>query len=101
MDRLPFEGRSGHFHGAFSSNLQHSRKLFAFSANMLRFDFMSSAIARAGHFRYFLIFLITKNDLAFFLKVGVGFLNRTGAEICYLHKKCKKIIITEKIIKYR
>ena len=43
------------------------------------------------------IFSITKNDfLAIFIKLiwlGVGFLNRTGAEIgCYLDKKCKKIL---------
>ena len=52
---------------------------------------------RAGHFRYFLIFSLIKNDfLHFFIKLiwlGVGFLNRTGAEIGYqLDKKCKEII---------
>ena len=34
--------------------------------------------------------------------LGVGFLNRTGAEMgYYLDKKCKKLIIIEKIKKYR
>ena len=62
---------------------------------------------RAGHFRYFLVFSIIKNDLlAFFIKLiwlGVGFLNRSGAEIGYkLDKKWKKIIFfIEKIKKYR
>ena len=42
-------------------------------------------VARDGHFRYFLIFsLIKKWFFAFFIKLiwlGVGFLNRTGAEV--------------------
>ena len=50
---------------------------------------------RAGHFRYFWIFSIIKNYFfAFFIKLiwlGVGFLNRTGAEIgYYFDKKCNK-----------
>ena len=42
-------------------------------------------LVRAGHFRYFWIFSLIKNDFfAFFIKLiwlGVGFLNRTGAVI--------------------
>ena len=41
---------------------------------------------RAGHFRYFLILSIIKNDFCIFYKVnltGNGFSNRTGAEIGY------------------
>ena len=43
------------------------------------------SFARAGHFRYFFIFSTIKNDLfASFIKLiwlGMGFLNRTGAEL--------------------
>ena len=45
------------------------------------------AFARAGHFRYFLMFsILIKMIFAFFIKLiwlGVGFLNITGAEIGY------------------
>ena len=45
-----------------------------------------SIVNRAEHFRYFLIFSQIKNDFCIFIKLiwlGVGFLNRTGAEIGY------------------
>ena len=40
--------------------------------------------SRAGHFRYFLIFSLIKNDiLQVNIWLGVGFLNRTGSEAGY------------------
>ena len=50
-------------------------------------------ICRAGHLRYFLIFSLLKKWFFAFFKLiwqGLGFLNRTGAEIGYwLEKMCK------------
>ena len=48
---------------------------------------INACIARAGHFRYFFYFFNNKKIIfASFIKLiwpGVGFLNRTGAEIGY------------------
>ena len=50
---------------------------------------------RAGHFRYFLILSLIKNEFfaSIFIKLiwlAVGFLNRTSAEIGYELEKCTK-----------
>ena len=68
---------------------------------------MEFVLSRGGHFRYFLVFSLIKNEFVpFFIKLiwlGVGFLNRTGAEIGYqLDKSAKKsFFIIEKMKKYR
>ena len=60
--------------------------------------------SRAGHLRYFFIFSLIKNEFfAFFIKLiwlGVGFLNRTDAEIGYwLDTKCKPSFLLLKKLK--
>ena len=71
------------------------------------FSTLTARSDRAGHLRYFLTFSNKKNwFFAFFIKpiwLGVGCLNRTGAEIGYqLDQKCQKIIflLLKKLKKY-